>query len=684
MKNILNNTLVLLLAAGALFACPFRTDAAPRSHDASALSWRLWAYRPNVWRMNFDFARLQGNWSEVDGIPFTVPGSVQKALLDAGLVEDWNIGVNSPKAEWIENRHWIVATPLPAGWIRAAAGEQVILHCEGLDYKGFVMVNGREAGHFDNAFLPYRFDLTPCLREDGNTLAFVFECPPENLAQIGWTSRIHDWKPRFNFGWDWVPRIVQTGIWDDVRITVEDPARPRLKDVHWTAGADDRKDEGCLSVEVEREGPAAGTRLSVSLADVAGKILIRETLPAGKTSARWEKLKIRRWWPNGTGQQPLYTATVRLLDADGTELDRNEHRIGFRTLTWTACEGAAPEADPWLCQVNGTPVFIQGVDWTPIRPNFADLHEEDYRRLIDCYRSLGINAIRVWGGGFAEKNWLYDLCDEAGILVWQDFPLSSSGLENYPPTEEKTVGEMACIAEHYIRRLRNHPCLLLWCGGNELYERGDTAPITDRHPMAARQKEKVLLLDPLRRFVPGTPSGPVINTLLNHFGKGISYDVHGPWNLPYTATDQTMAAVEDFWSRCDALFLSEVGVPGAASLQEIEKYRGNCDVLPASETNPLWKSVNWWIQWDEYLAKGGDPADAAAYVAWSQQRQTEGLVTALRRNKARFPACGGFVIWMGHDCFPCPVNTSVIDFDGNLKPVARELEKIWKTAPEDL
>ena len=112
--------------------------------------------------------------------------------------------------------------------------------------------------------------------------------------------------------------------------------------------------------------------------------------------------------------------------------------------------------------------------------------------------------------------------------------------------------------------------------------------------------------------------------------------------------------------------------------------KGDCILLPASEKNPYWKSVNLWIQWDEYKAKGGNPDSITGYVQWSQKRQTDGLVIALRKNKARFPACGGFVIWMGHDCFPCPLNTSIIDFDGNLKPAAYALSEIWKTAPEKL
>ena len=670
----------LLLSALLLLLSCFGAKAS--MHDSSSLEWKLWGYRPNVWRMNFNFNSLSGSWAEVQGIPMKVPGSFQQALLDAGIIEDWNQGVNSRDMEWIENREWLLTTVIPDGWVKTASpSERIYIDCKGLDYKGIVYVNGKEAGTFCNSFLPYRFDITPYLKESGNTLAIEFGCPPENLAQIGWTSKIMEWKPRFNYGWDWVLRIVQLGVWDDILIGSDDLNAPRLGEVQAVCEASPIKDLGALTVRFDE---AASHRVKVSLVSPEGRKVLDKTVPAGTVEQKWDNLKVSRWWPNGAGEQPLYELVLELLADNGGVLDRYVMKVGFRSIEWLPCKGAAPQADPWICSVNGKPLFLQGVDWTPIKPNFADLVKEDYTKLLETYKKLGANTIRVWGGGFAEKEWLYDECDRLGIMIWQDFPLSSSGLDNYPPTERKAIDEMRDIVDHYLFRLRNHASILLWCGGNELYERGDTAPITVAHPMAAMMKERVEALDGERRFVPGTPSGPTIGSSLEVFGKGVCYDVHGPWNLPYSGPDMTMESVEAFWDKCDALFMSEVGVPGAASVELMNKYKGDCILLPANETNPYWRSVNWWLQWDEYLAKGGNPSSITGYVTWSQKRQTDGLSIALRKNKARFPACGGFIIWMGHDCFPCPINTSIIDIDGNLKPAAHAVSEIWKTNPEKL
>jgi beta-mannosidase len=647
-------------------------------YNASSLEWRLWGYRPNVWRMNFDFHNLTGEWADVQGIPIEVPGSVQMALKNANIIEDWNIGLNSQKIEWIENRQWIVASKISDD-IARHGDDEVYVFCKGLDYNGALYVNGKEIGIFNNAFIPYRFNITQSLQEHNNTIAFVFDCPPKNLAQIGWTSKISEWKPRFNYGWDWMPRIVQIGIWDDVILLKEKKEQPTLNDLHIISNC--MENAGDLYLKAEIKNYQFASKICVCLIDENGKVIIDKKSDVNSSSFLYKcnNLNVKKWWPNGSGTQNLYHLKITISDKKDRALYTDEKTIGFRTIQWTKCKNSSKDADSWLCLINGKPVFLQGVDWTPIRPNFADLKFKDYEKLILTYRKLGVNIFRIWGGGFAEKDWLYDLCDKYGIMIWQDFPLSSSGLDNYPPDNDKAIEGMSRIVNYYVKRLRHHPSIILWCGGNELYKRGDTAPITEEHPMISAIKEITTKLDPDRRFVPGTPSGPTIMASLKNFGKKICYDVHGPWDLPDINGDKSTESIDKFWRADDALFHSEVGTPGAMSIDMMNKYKGNFELLPASLENPLWRNVCWWSQWNEYKLSEHYVYDINMYIKWSQQRQTEGLVNALKINKERFPACGGFIIWMGHDSFPCMINTSIIDFDGNLKPAAYELSKIWKS-----
>jgi beta-mannosidase len=654
-----------------------------KEYNVSSLEWKLWGYRPENWKMSFNFNELKGTNAEYRDISVKVPGSVQKALKDAGIIPDWNIGLNSTKIEWIENRHWIFATKIPDEWIDK--GNSVILHCLGLDDNGVIMVNGKEAGKFNNTFIPYKFDITPFLKDKNNTLAIVFECPPRYLGQIGYTSKIKDWKPRFYYGWDWIPRIVQIGIWDNIFLEVHDKESARIENLKVITGADRNRDFGNLVISAKMTSSAFKGKVRIQLLakDFAVPI-IDDIFPAGqlREGKTWNNLKIKRWWPNGSGDQISYKLVCALYDANGNKCQVKERTVGFKNIEWLSNPGANPEADPWLCSINGKPVFLQGVDWTPIRPNFADLTEADYRKLIKTYKDLGVNIFRVWGGGFPEKDWFYNICDEMGIMLWQEFPLSSSGLDNYPPDKPDEIFVMSKIVESYIKRLQSHVSLLLWCGGNELYERGNVAPVNDHHPMIRCMEELVKAEDPGRRFVPASPSGPSISGGLDNLGKGVCWDVHGPWTLPFTASDQTMNAVRNFWSHDDALMHSEVGVAGAMSAEMINKYRGKLPSLPANMDNPLWRLINsWWIDWNDFLKgyKGKGTPSLEEYVSWSQERQATGLSIALQACKSRFPKCGGFIIWMGHDSFPCPINTSIIDFDGNPKPVAGELSKIWKS-----
>ncbi len=682
-KNILSALLFALLLSHsfshtAAMAQP--SDPKKGIYDATLLDWHVWCYRPNVWRMNFNFEQLTGSWAEHANIPIHIPGSIQQALKHAGIIEDWNIGLNHTQIEWIENRHWLIGAKVPDEWFSIHPDEQIFMECKGLDQQGILMVNGQEAGRFKNTFIPYKFLISPFLKERNNNIFFLFETPPENLAQIGWTSKIKDWKPRFYYGWDWIPRILQTGIWDRVLIHRVNNSQPMFENLRVVTSADKLKELGSLSIAATPNRYALPQRIQVRLTDEEGNSVFGETFPAVEAvnGKCWNNLTVKRWWPNGTGEQQLYKLQVALIDEKGNQIQQETRRIGFRQIEWSHTQGAPIDADPWLCSVNNQPIFLQGINWTPIRPNFADLQYDEYVRLLKLYRDAGINTIRIWGGGFPEKEWLYDLCDEMGILIWQDFPLSSSGLDNYPSEDLKAVEEIRQIVTHFVKRLHHHPSLLLWCGGNELYEMGDVAPVTDKHIMVKAMKDIVSLLDPTRRFLPGSPSGPTISVDLDLVGTGVHWDVHGPWKLPFSATDQTMKAVEEYWSKDDAMFRSEVGVPGAMSLETMQKYKGDLQLLPASMENPLWRNVSWWIEWDEYITSGGNSSDINAYIKWSQERQTKGLVMALKKNKERFPACGGFIVWMGHDSFPCPVNTSLIDFDGHPKPVFRELSKIWK------
>ena len=634
--------------------------------DLGRLGWMLAGWTPYIWRQQRSIEAGVSNNAEVTGLPAAVPGSVHGALRAAGVVPDWNVGLNARLCEWVENRHWIYTARLPDGWIEA--GRVIRLRALGLDYAGWVLLNGQEIGTFTGSFVPHTFDLTPHLRERGNTLQIVFDCPPRWLGQIGYTSRMTEWKPRFNYFWDWTSRLVQLGIWDDLLLEVSDGQE--IGELRCNAEVDDQGGANLLiggSIAGDR---CARVRLSLEQngRGVQGKDVTVEEFLEG---VRWRNLDVELWWPNGLGAQPLYTLRCALVDEQGGLLDEVAVRVGFRRIVWEPCEGAPSEADPWICVVNGQPLFLQGVNWTPIRPNFADVTADQYRRLLTTYRDLGCTMLRVWGGAFLEKEVFYDLCDELGLLVWQEFPLSSSGLDNRPPAAPRAIEEMARIAESYVKRRRHHACLVMWCGGNELT---DEAPVDTGEPMIARLAQVVAEHDPGRRFVATSPSGPSFSAAEERFGQGLHWDVHGPWRVEGDLNEWAR-----YWQTNDALFHSEIGAPGASAIEIIRAYKGDLPEVPGTTANPLWRRTAWWVEWSTFVEElGREPKDLEEYVAWSQERQRRALEIAARSCKRRFPRCGGFLIWMGHDSFPCTANTSILDFHGDPKPAATAIGAIFR------
>lgn len=647
------------------------------THDLSQLSWSLTGWLPYLWKLGNPIEANSSQSAEITAIPAHVPGSVQMALLQAGLISDWNVGMNYRACQWVENLHWVYQAAIPDEWV--ATEQSYRLDCQGLDGSGWILLNGIVLSEFSGSHIPHVYDFTGQFKDSGNLLQIVFDCPPRWLGQFGYTSKMTDWKVRFNYTWDWTVRLVQIGIWDSiVLISTDDREITRYRA---EAVIDDGKKGAYIQATGKISSPKGCTvRLTLERQSVVLGSKEQNAQEFNKRGLTIDKLDIERWWPNLQGEQPLYEARLTLMCADEQVIDEQVKRVGFRSIIWEMCESSSFDADPWILNCNEKPVFIQGANWVPIRPNFADVTEEQYRQHLELYKELGFNLLRVWGGAVLEKECFYDICDELGIMVWQEFPLSSSGIDNYPPEDEFFIKEMRSVAKSYIRRRQHHASLIIWCGGNELYD-AENVPVGDWHPLLNAISRLCEKLDPFRRFTPASGSGPSACASKSDFGKGQHWDVHGPWKPGgFGMADESLAEWADYWANDDALFRSETGTSSASPLDILETYRGECSVMPATADNPLWhRPICWWIDYPNVVNDNGrEPSSAAEYVQWSQERQKQALEIAVRSSKSRFPKCGGIIIWMGHDCFPCAANTSVIDYECRPKPAALALAEIFK------
>ena len=648
--------------------------------------WILRGWRPFAWRLSTSMEIGVDLQPDVGPVEATVPGSVQQNLLRAGILPDWHVGLNSRQCEWVEHRHWDFSTILPAGSL--PEGERLFLCAEGLDYSGWILLNHTEVARFSGSEVPHAIELTEHVTNGRDImLSIVFDVPPEEQGQIGYTSESRYFKPRYNYGWDWCPRLVPVGISGELAIETASRLAVNLRSIRTRLEGDNATGSAELTFDFDSDllPGAEYPTVEVCLFDESDASNRRtQELRPGETTLRVNRLPVEPWWPNGRGPQKRYNLEVAATGKSGRRLWSKTLEVGFKRVEWRACEGAPEDAEPWVCVVNGEPVFLQGVNWTPVSLTYQDVAEDDYERLIQHYKEIGCNLLRVWGGAFLETETFYRRCDEAGLMVWQEFPLSSSGIENWPPEDPEAIEELRKIARSYIQRRSGHVSLLLWCGGNELQggldgERaGAGIPVPASHPCLSALAGVVAAEDPDRRFVPSSPTGPRFTALREDFGRGLHHEVHGPWG--YGETDfEDLDDWKDYWQKDDALFRSEVGMPGAADLATIEKYSGGEEAWPP--TTELWRHASaWWTQWNRlrHLYGGLEPKTALQqYVKHTQEEQAEAYAFAARACKQRFPQSGGFLVWMGHDCFPCPSNNSIIDFDGNLKPAALALKQVF-------
>ena len=408
---------------------------------------------------------LNGAWvldipgSRFPRVSATVPGSVYHDLLTAGQIEDPFYRDNENEALKIMDNDFIYSRDftVPADLLESDA---VLLRCDGLDTLATVTVNGTVVGTAKNMHRIYEFDVKSVLKAGENHISVKFDSPTRFIKKSYAESRADGSsdamvgfpnlrKAHCMFGWDWGPRLPDAGIWRSIQLIGITTAR--IRDV---------------LVLQEHSGGKVTLTVNTHVTELTGSapVTVTVTAPDGTVrTARGERAEIviddpRLWWPNGLGAQPLYTVEVTLGDG----LDSWKRRIGLRTMTVTR------KKDQWgecFCHcVNGVDVFAMGADYIPEDNLLPRVNPDRTRRLLEDAKLANMNCIRVWGGGYYPDDYFYDICDELGLLVWQDFMFACAVYNLTDDFEENIRAEFL----DNVRRLRHHPSLALLCGNNEM------------------------------------------------------------------------------------------------------------------------------------------------------------------------------------------------------------------------
>jgi beta-mannosidase len=416
-----------------------------------------------------------------------VPGCVHRDLLRHQLIPDPFWARNELDLQWIEERDWEYRATfaVPAALLTE---EVVELVADGLDTVAAVTLNGHEVARTENMFVGYRWDVKPWLRRGRNELTIRFESamcyirrtrvehvPREINDPVGRCVVIR--KQQCQFGWDWGPRFVTAGIWRDIRL--EAWTDNRLESVRVTQ----RHEGGAVRLDLAPElaRPDSGVtlrwQLRLAATEAAGALELRrprrdrvappvDVRPGIGQSGEGALIEVtdpQLWWPNGQGAQPLYDLDVEAIDAVGRSLGRWRRRIGLRTIILDQHKDEWGESFQFV--VNGRPVFAKGANWIPAHSFVAGLTRADYARDLRSAAEAHMNMVRIWGGGIYESEDFHDLCDELGLLVWQDFMFACT---LYPADAAFLASSQAEVVWQ-VRRLRHRASLALWCGNNEVY-----------------------------------------------------------------------------------------------------------------------------------------------------------------------------------------------------------------------
>ena len=447
---------------------------------------------------------LNGQWELAEAgndrlCEVQVPGSVLSGLYGAGKIEDPFYRTNEDvtrelfRKDYEFSRTFVAAEDI-------LKEEKIILVCEGLDTLADIYINGQKAGSADNMHRTWKLDVKEFLHSGENQIRIVFRSVFKYIEAYEYedNKEIHYVpcggmkgnqlirKAHCMFGWDWGPQTIDAGIFRDIYL--EAYSHPRIEDVKITQVHWDNAVDVCTTVAVSgnavdkcqvrvtiqedaesvcRHRTGANDRKTEAYVCKVGETVSANNNPAVLTSSIHNP---KLWWPNGYGDQPLYKVQVELLDEDGTVLETITKRIGLRTLT------ISQEKDLWgkefaFC-VNGVKIFAMGGNYIPEDCIYSRITPEVQKYLLESCKRANFNCVRVWGGGYYPSDHFYDLCDEMGLIVWQDLMFACNV---YDLTEEFEDNITKEITEN-VKRLRHHASLGLWCGNNEMESAWDHWP----------------------------------------------------------------------------------------------------------------------------------------------------------------------------------------------------------------
>lgn len=617
--------------------------------------------------------------SDAKWLDATVPGEVHLDLMEVGLIADPYTGIGCLTSRWVEESFWSYRKVFTVP--KDALESEAWLYFEGLDYTAVIYLNGEEIGRHANFFYPCRINVTGKLKEGDNVLVVQLESglfataekPISGypLTQDGTVmllrKRIWLRKPQCSFGWDWSPIFLNVGIHKPVYL--EWVKHARVDEVVVLSDVSDCLKEGYVNVRVFVEGlekePVRGkvvVNILESGTEVSKEIEMSQGMQRYELSCAVNNPKL--WWPVGHGEQNLYTVQVKVFVEDKVFFETSR-KIGFRKVRIN--QDPHPEKGTYyIIEINDRKIFAKGANFVPAEIIYARLNRERYETLIDRALEANFNMLRIWGGGIYESDDFYELCDEKGILVWQEFIFACS---RYPATDSEFLRNVKAEAVYNVRRLASHPSLIVWCGNNE--QEWQNTFFTDGHmnpdyALYHRVLPEILKEeDPTRFYQPSSPISP------NHEYPNADHtgDQH-PWSIGFDNLD--FRGYRDMICR----FPNEGGILGPTSLENMyaclpegQRYINSFAWQVHENTiEGLFEKSSPERVVSEWVAKDSTAMSVEEYTYYGGLLQGEGLSEYINNFRRRKFDSAAAIFWMFNDCWPAVRSWTIVDYYLNRTP----------------
>lgn len=585
-----------------------------------------------------------------------VPGTIHTDLLKNGLIDNPYYSDNELKLPWIAEQDWIYQNEFKFPY---ESDKNNFLIFDGLDTVADIYINGSKLGRSDNMFLSYRFSLTGKLKQGSNVIKIIFHSPVKfakalerkcGKLPVGHSpERVYIRKAQYSFGWDWGPSFPTSGIWKNVYIEksaageIESFSFDTIKLLNNVATVVIKpviklKSKGVFYLYVHLFNEHQSYRKKIRI--ISGRNII----------ARFDIKKPDLWWPNGYGKQSLYNLEIKLLDNNENILSSVSKKVGIRKAELILKENKKPI---FKFRINNKDIYCKGADWIPSDSFIPRISDEKYSRLLNLAKDGNMNMIRVWGGGFYENDKFYELCDEIGLLVWQDFMFACGAYPEYDSFLKNIKNEI----NENVNRLQYHPSIVIWCGNNEnewIWYREQNMAYKKMpgykiyHSVIPSLLKKI---DPLRPYWPSSPFGDEVDPDSSESGNTHQWDVWSRWvNYTNIVNDKS-------------LFVTEFGFQGPANRETFEEN------LPSGEQNinsKIFEHHNKQIEGPERIVKFLSnhlplKTDWDDYLYLAQLNQGFALKTCLEHwitNRRT----NGSLIWQINDSWPV-TSWSIVDYE---------------------